>query len=109
MLLTIFLGICLIGLLITLKYLTQHRGIVESFGLPYIKPFLCFGSPPFLFNYFIYSDWMIEQFKKFGKTWAKYDGVSPTIVTIDPEMIKQITVKQFDNFTETFDMELPDN
>jgi len=109
MLLTIFLGFCLIGLLIILKYLTQHRGIVESFGLPYIKPFLCFGSPPFLFNYFIYSDWMIEQFKKFGKTWARYDGVSPCIVTIDPEMIKQITVKQFENFTETFDMELPDN
>ena len=52
---------------------------------------------------------MIEQCKKFGKTWAKYDGVTPCIVTIDPEVIKQITVKQFENFTDTFDLELPDN
>ena len=51
---------------------------------------------------------MAEQFKKFGRTWARYDGVKPCIVTIDPEFIKQVTVKQFDNFVDTFDLDLED-
>jgi hypothetical protein len=69
--LTILLGIVAILLAIVYFYLTQHRGVVESFGLPMIKPFLMFGSPPFLFNQFIYMDWMVPQFKKFGRTWAR--------------------------------------
>ena len=103
MFLTIFLGLILIGCLYIAKYLTANRGVVENFGIPYIKPFLIFGSPPFLYHKFIFSDWMINQFKKLGRTWARYDGRTPVIVTIDPEFIKQVTVKQFDNFTDTFD------
>jgi cytochrome P450 family 6 len=30
-------------------------------------------------------------------------------MTIDPEFIKQVVVKQFDNFTDTFDVETPDD
>ena len=63
MLLTIFLGLCFIGFLILYKYLTANRGVVESFGLPYIKPFLCFGSPPFLFLQVDYHGWLADQFK----------------------------------------------
>ena len=32
-------------------------------------------------------------------------GVTPCISTIDPEMIKEITVKQFDNFTDIIDID----
>ena len=63
MLLTILLGLWFIGFLILYKYLTANRGIVESFGLPYIKPFLCFGSPPFLFLQVDYHAWLADQFK----------------------------------------------
>ena len=63
MLLTIFLGLCFVGFLILYKYLTAKRGVVESFGLPYIKPFLCFGSPPFLFLQVDYHAWLADQFK----------------------------------------------
>ena len=47
----------------------------------------------------------MQQFQKFGRTWARYDGVGPTIVTIDPEIVKEITVKQFDNFTDIIPMD----
>ena len=103
------MGLCFISFLVIYLYLTQSRGTVENFGLPHIKPFLFFGSPPFLFNYFVYSDWMIDQFKKFGRTWARYNGIIPCIVTIDPEFIKQVTVKQFENFTDVVEWDLPDN
>jgi hypothetical protein len=32
--------------------------------------------------------------QKFGKTWGRYAGVNPTIVTIDPEIIKEVMIKQ---------------
>nr|AKH03527.1 cytochrome P450 3027F2 [Paracyclopina nana] len=108
-LLTIILGILVIALVAACLYLTQHRGVVESFGIPYIKPFLIFGSPPFAFHKINYQDWMIGQCKKLGRTWGRYDGINPTIVSIDPEFIKQVTVKQFDSFTDTFDFHTPDD
>ena len=109
MLLTIFLATVFVFFLATYIYLSKYRGIVENFGLPYIKPFLIFGSPPFMFHTFNYHKWEAEQFKKFGKTWAKYDGSVPTIRTIDPEFIKEVTVKQFDNFHATLDISLSDD
>ena len=111
MFLTILLGLIFIGFLYVAKILTSSRGIVESFGIPYVKPFLIFGSPPFLFHRFVVSEYFFNQCKKFGRTWGYYNGQTPTIVTSDPEFIKQVTVKQFDNFTDTFQLPsgIPDN
>ena len=110
MFLTIFLGLILIGFFYILKVLTSTRGIVESFGIPYVKPFLIFGSPPFLLHKIIVSEYFLKQCKELGRTWGYYNGQTPTIVTIDPDFIKQVTVKQFDNFSMTFAIpNLPDN
>ena len=38
-------------------------------------------------------------------SFFSFIGVTPCISTIDPEMIKEITVKQFDNFTDVVDMD----
>ena len=89
MLLTILLGLIVIGFLYIAKILTSSRGIVESFGIPYVKPFLIFGSPPFLFHRFVVSEYFLNQYKRFGRTWGYYNGQTPTIVTADPEFIKQ--------------------
>ena len=53
--------------------------------------------------------WYQEKCRELGRTFAKYDGVAPTIVTIDPEFIKEVTVKQFHNFADTFDLEVTDD
>ena len=89
MFVTIFLVTLLIFLGIVYKYLTQYQGVVEGFGLPYYIP--RYGA--FIFHHFNYHQWMLDQCNKFGKTWARYDGFRPTIVTTDPEFIKQVTVK----------------
>ena len=111
MLLTILLGLIIIGFLYIAKILTSTRGVVESFGIPYVKPFLIFGSPPFLFHRFVVSEYFLNQYKRFGRTWGYYNGQTPTIVTADPEFIKQVTVKQFDNFSDTIPLPpgTPDN
>jgi len=52
----------------------------------------------------IYHDWYVQKINQLGKTFARYDGILPSIVTIDPEMIKEITAKQFENFTDVVEM-----
>jgi hypothetical protein len=47
----------------------------------------------------------MQKFNKFGtKTFARYDGVTPVIVTKDPEVIKSVLVKNFDSFSTSFEM-----
>ena len=46
----------------------------------------------------------MKKHKELGRSFARYWGVTPTISTIDPEFIKEVTVKQFDNFTDTVDV-----
>ena len=101
--LSIVLAIVLICLVALFFHLRRFRGILETTGLPMLKPFLCFGSPPFLFNKIRIHEWYQEKFQQLGYTFCRYDGVSPSIATIDPEIIKEVCTKQFDNFHAVFD------
>ena len=107
--LTLILGLFAAVLFLLWRHLTQNRGIVESFGIPYIKPTFIFGSSPFFYHKINIREWMVQQFNKYGKTWGRYEGITPVIVTIDPEIIKEVTVKQFDNFTDAFDFQTDDD
>ena len=72
-----------------------------------IKPVLVFGSPPFALHKMRMHEWFQEKYRQLGKTFARYNGAAPCICTIDPEIIKEITVKQFDNFTDTIPAQVP--
>ncbi len=69
---------------IVVIYLMKGRGVLEKLGLPVVPPFLIFGSPPFFVNRLMFHEFINDQFKKYGKTWATYLGVQPTVMTIDP-------------------------
>lgn len=105
--LTWILTIFLIGLVALWFYLRRNYGQLDGMGLPIIKPFLCFGSPPFLLNKIVWHEWNHQKFKELGRTFVRYSGSTPEICTIDPELIKEITVKQFENFSAVFDFDLP--
>ena len=107
--LSTILGGILLLLLIGYWHLTKRRGYLESIGIPYIKPFLCFGSPPYSISQSYYHEDYIENFKKLGKTWGKYEGVQPLILTADLDIVKEISVKQFDCFTDTFPNDFSDD
>ena len=83
----------------------RFRGCLEATGLPMVPPFLCFGSPPWLFNKIVYHEWYLEKHRELGRSFTRYEGVTPIICTIDPEFIKEVTVKQFENFTDVVDIE----
>ena len=86
------------------KLRNDFRGYIETLGIPIDPPYLIFGSEPrhaHLSDYQFYT----RKFKEFGtKTYGKYDGVFPTIVTIDPELVKSVCSKNFDCFPAIVDM-----
>ena len=104
--LTYILAFLLIGVVSLYFYLRRHHGYLETTGLPVVPAFMCFGSPPYAFHRIHYHQWYTEKFRQLGRTFARYQGVTPAITTIDPEFIKEITVKQFDNFSHVFTTEI---
>lgn len=42
---------------------------------------------------------MQEWTKKYGKTFGYYEGHTPMIVTSDLDLIQEIFIKQFNNFS----------
>ncbi|XP_040572441.1 cytochrome P450 3A9 [Lepeophtheirus salmonis] len=84
-------------------YLNRYHGYLENLPFPQEKPFLCFGSPPFFWHNYVHHFYYTEAFKRFkSQTFTRYTGSIPTISTIDPKIIKQVTIKQFNNFHMTF-------
>ena len=105
--LTYILSFVLIGFVALYFYLRRHHGYLETTGLPVIPAFLCFGSPPYAFHRIKYHEWFNKQHRQYGRTFARYMGINPAIVSIDPEFIKEVVVKQFENFTDVVTDEMP--
>ena len=68
-----------------------------------IEPSFLFGSGRMDFHNIAFHEQSLEAHKRLGKTYAKYSGTTPVISTIDPEIIKTVTVKEFDSFTDVID------
>lgn len=94
----------LIGLVVGLVVFLYRRytklyGCLEASGIPVKPPTLCFGSGPWLIHK--YDMHLLDQAlqKHFGTlTYGLYEGPQPVIHTIDPEIIKEVFIKQFDKF-----------
>jgi len=92
MLFEVFFALLVGAVVVTLGYLLRYRGTLEAMGIPVVPPVLVFGSPPFfIHNKPLYKD-NLEMHRKLGKTFGRYVGRIPAIVTIDPDLIKEILV-----------------
>lgn len=103
---SVCLAIVFVGLVLLWFWLTRNRGHLEGLGIPIVPPFLCFGSPPFAPHKYILHELYLERHNKYGKTYGEFAGVVPCVVTIDPEIIKNVTVKNFDSFTDILEWEV---
>ena len=105
---TILLGAAVFLLLILFLHLTKNNGKLEALGIPVVRrPLgLLLGSGPMDFHNHVIHRVYQEQFCQFGnggaKTYGKYDGVVPVVVTVDPEVVRSVLVKNFENFSDTF-------
>jgi hypothetical protein len=73
--------------------------VYKSSGLPQppLTPF--FGNTLQLVNQG-YLECMDKWITKYGKILIYYVGANPTIMVADPDMLKEITVKHFNKFTD---------
>ena len=83
------------------KYVTRNYGYLESLGLPVIAPVWCFGSPPFRLHKVVAHDDDVQTSQRMKTmTWGRYDGCQATIYTMDPELLKEVMVTNFDAFRD---------
>ncbi|PSN43538.1 Cytochrome P450 9e2 [Blattella germanica] len=105
------LGVILFGWMIYL-YLTWNHNYWKKRGIPYAKPSLLFGNvkESTLFQKFI-GDVYVELYKKFEG--HKYAGIfefgKPVLLIRDPEVIKDVLVREFSKFHDNEIFVDPDN
>ena len=85
------------------RHLTKNRGQLESLGVPMDGPNWLLGSGPFDHHERVVHDTYRQRFRAFGaRTYGRYDGIHPCLVTVEPEIVKNVLVKNFANFSEVF-------
>ena len=104
----IVLGLIAVLIVVFILYMRRTRGYLESLGIPMAESHLIIGSPPYRYSQTYVPEFYVDQVKKYGKTWGRYQGIHPVINTIDPEILKAIFVKNFTHFSDTFDLDLKD-
>lgn len=106
--LTILVAVAAVAMVMVSLWLTRRRGYIETLGIPIDPPFLIFGSEPHALHK---QDTLfyLRKFKEFGsKTYGCYTGPTPTIITIDPELVKSVMIKNFDSFPAAMDVPVTD-
>ncbi len=99
---TIALGAAVILILVLYRHLTKNQGWLESLGIPVIAPTL-FGSPPFNTHGVIWHEWIKKQHDNLGLNFGHYSGIIPVVYSIDPDIVKAVYVKNFEEFGDMYD------
>ena len=98
---TIVLGGIVALLLLLTWHLTKNRGQLDGLGIPIDKQVGLLGSGPIDLHNHVLHKVQLDKFRELGtKTYGRYDGIVPTIVTMDPEVLKSVLVKNFESFTD---------
>lgn len=78
----------------------QQQLFFERLGIPYVKPHLIFGSNHILRDRSTTPmDFISKWRKQYGKVFGFFSGSRPSLVVSDLDMIKQILIKDFQNFS----------
>ncbi|XP_041355353.1 cytochrome P450 3A15-like [Gigantopelta aegis] len=90
---TLYIGLSLYAF----TYFKKCYSVLSDLGINGPKPKILFGNATDFKNRFpldVFQEWT----KQYGKVFGYYEGLRPSIVVSDPEIIKEILVKQFDKF-----------
>jgi cytochrome P450 family 6 len=101
----VYITFCLIGLLVYLahRFFTKNFGYWKSQGVKFVKPVPVFGSvaSQFMMKDHV-SEWAQKVYKEYeGEPFVGfYQGRLPALMVMDPQLIKNIFVKDFSNFMD---------
>lgn len=68
-------------------------------GIPFVKPHPLFGSMHTLHSGTLATDIMEDWIKEHGKVFGFYVGEKPNLVIADLDLVKQVLIKDFHNFS----------
>ena len=77
----------------------SYTSVLGHSALPAPRIWPWVGNLPDIFKYGGLHKMLLNYFYKYGRVYKMCLGRSPSIVVTDPEIIKQITVKEFWKFT----------
>ena len=88
---------------------TRSFGDLKKLNVPGPKPLPFLGNFLEVRNYDGLHLMHLDYFKKYGKVFALCLGSRPSLVVGDPELLKQIMIKDFPSFRNRFQFEPPPN
>ncbi|CAG2177716.1 unnamed protein product, partial [Oppiella nova] len=80
-------------------YLTRNFNYWSKRGINGPKPVILFGTD--LEQFFRNKSYIeLDRIQQYGKIYGTFEGTKPILSVAEPELIKQILVKDFQNFTD---------
>lgn len=89
------------------KYGTKNFDFFTRQGIPGPKPIPFFGNLWGLWKTNL-VDQQMEEFKKYGKLYGKFEGTKPNIYIGDCDLVRSVLVKDFDHFINRRDLGIKD-
>ncbi|XP_064612535.1 cytochrome P450 3A11-like [Liolophura sinensis] len=89
-------------LILFYRYQTKNFGVFKKMGVPFPSPWPMMGNARVVFKKgFVeaYEEW----FKTYGRVFGHFEGQQPMLVVGDLDMLREITVKEFNSFTNRRD------
>lgn len=100
-------SVVLLTVLFLYWYGTRGFADLKKLNVPGPKPVPFFGNFLETRKYGVLHLMCLDYAKKYGKVFSVCLGGKPTLVVADPEMLKQIMIKDFPNFRNRFQVEFP--
>ncbi|CAL8080029.1 unnamed protein product [Orchesella dallaii] len=91
--------ILLLLIFLVIEYARWNYGILEQLGIPVVRPSFIFGSDPQGYRKVQHLE-DYRRFKEFGSFYGFYEGRTPQVHICDPELVKQILIRDYDSFSE---------
>nr|AIL94155.1 cytochrome P450 CYP3027C1 [Tigriopus japonicus] len=103
---TIVVGLVVFLLAVLYFQVKRNRGYIENLGFPVDQPNFVLGSSPLRLHKYVLHEVLMDKMRRFGKTYVRFEMAQPVLVTIDPDLIKAITITHFENFSDIIDFKI---
>ncbi|XP_055679447.1 probable cytochrome P450 9f2 [Lutzomyia longipalpis] len=100
----VWLLIALVAIVwLAIKYGLKNQHFFRERGIKFIKPLPYFGDSVAIFfnqeNLLDYSIRVCNEFRR-EKIFGTFSAMTPTVIIRDPDILKQLTIKEFDHFSD---------
>ncbi|CAG2253000.1 Cytochrome P450 3A19,Thromboxane-A synthase,Putative cytochrome P450 CYP13A5,Putative cytochrome P450 CYP13A7,Putative cytochrome P450 CYP13A4,Cytochrome P450 72A225 [Mytilus edulis] len=80
------------------RHLKRHYGVFDRLGIPGPKPSLLCGNLAEILRKGQFQA-IMEWRSQYGRVFGYFEGYTPVLSVSDPEIVKQVLVKDFQNFS----------